>query len=85
MHVYGLFVLICVCVRVPVRLSVLHALAHTHLSRGVRFSPNGTMGTGDISILKGDISQSEPCSRVLPDHSDSVTAAQEGRRTDTSD
>lgn len=40
---------------------------HTHLSRRFTFSPNGTMGTRDISILKGDISQSEPGSRVYPD------------------
>lgn len=73
------------CIYVCVLSGELHTLTHTHLSRRVRFSPNGTMGTRDISILKGDISQSEPCSRVQPDHSDSLTATQEGQRTDTSD
>lgn len=52
---------------------------HTHLSRRVRFSPNGTIGTQDISILKGDISQSEPRSTVQPNHDDSLTATWAGR------
>lgn len=88
----GTLVCVSICVyRVCVRMhicgssAVLHTHTHTHLSRRVRFSPNGTTGTRDISILKGDISQSESCSRVQHDHSDSLTATQAGRRTDAWD
>lgn len=45
--------------------------AHMDLSRGV--SPNGTAGTKDITILKGDISQLGPCRSLQPDHNDSLT------------
>lgn len=63
---------VCVCMR----------CTHTHLSRRVKSSPNGTTGTQDISILKGDISQCESCSGVQRDHCDSLTATQAGLRTD---
>lgn len=62
-----------------------HTHTYIHLSRRGRFSPNGTMGTQDISILKGEISQSEPCSTVQLDDSDSMTGTQVGQRTDTED
>lgn len=73
------------CIYVCFWYTRINTHTHTHLSRRVRFSPNSTMGTQDISILKGDISQSEPCSRVQPDHTDSLTATQAGRRPGTSD
>lgn len=62
-----------------------HTDAHTntHLSGRVRLSPNGTTGTQDISILKGDISQPELCRKLQPDHSDSLTAKYAVRRADT--
>lgn len=58
-----------------------HTDAHTntHLSGRVRLSPNGTTGTQDISILKGDISQPELCRKLQPDHSDSQICSPKSR------
>lgn len=74
----------CMCVIISV--ANTHSLSHTHiqyLSGRVRFPPNGTTGTQDISILKGDISQPEPCSKLQPDHSDSLTAEYAVQSADT--
>lgn len=75
---------LCACVYLCLYVGCQCTVTHT-LSRTVRLSPNGTAGTRYISILKGDISESEPCGRVQHNHSDSLTATQEGCRTDTSD
>lgn len=61
--VYCMCVSVCACTRKCVLSAVFYRHTHTHLSRRVRFSPNGTIGIQNISIFKGDILQSESCSR----------------------